>query len=241
MVVEAALPALPVVTVAAAIDSINPCAIGVKILLVSMIIATGRRKELLKLGLVYIAAVYLTYFAAGLGLMYGLAQIPIFVAQYISILVGMLVVFGGLVEIKDFFWYGRGFSLAIPADKAAQIHEYAQNLSIPGLAFLGAFVAGVELPCTGGPYLAITLLLSQTIATDPATFAQAFLLLAYYNLIFVLPLVAILVLVMFGMRVSTLKKWKQATRHYMRLGIGMLLIALGWILILIANFTITLE
>lgn len=233
MVVEASLPALGTIIVSAAIDSINPCAIGVLILLISTIVAGSRsKKELLKMGFIYIGAVYVTYFLAGLGLILFLTQIPIFVAEYIAIVVGLVIIVGGLVEIKDFYWYGQGISLAIPEERAKQIHQMAKKLTFPSLVFLGAFVAGVELPCTGGPYLAITLILSQNFNLT------AVLLLIIYNIIFVMPLVVILLLAFFGMRIQDIKMWKDTNRTYMRLGIGLLLIVLGWLLMLIANGTI---
>ena len=58
--------------------------------------------------------------------------------------------------------------------------------------FLGAFVSAVELPCTGAPYLAIITLLSQHFDFS------AFLMLVLYNVIFVAPLIAILVMVAMG-------------------------------------------
>ena len=160
MVVETSLPTIGTVLITAAIDSINPCAIGVLILLISVMIALRSKVEMLKYGLIYIAAVYVTYLSAGL--------------------------------------------------------------------------AGVELPCTGGPYLAILVFLSQNFNLT------AFFLLLFYNVIFVMPLVVILLMVHFGYaKVQTLKRWKQANRTYMRLATGVILILLGWLLILIANGTIT--
>lgn len=233
MVVEIALPQITTVIITALIDSINPCAIGVLILLISILMSAKKKHKLLKTGLIYILAVYVTYFIAGLGLIAGLSLIPIAIAQYISIVVAVLVIGGGIIEIKDYFWYGKGFSLMISTNNASRIHKYASNLSVPGIIMLGAFVAMVELPCTGGPYLAITLILSQNF-----NFA-ALLLLAFYNVIFVMPLVVILFLVYFGaVKVQTLKKWKQKNRGYMRLITGIVLILLGWLLILIANGTI---
>nr|MBI4156802.1 hypothetical protein [Candidatus Woesearchaeota archaeon] len=58
--------------------------------------------------------------------------------------------------------------------------------------------------------------------------------------IFVLPLIVILFLVVWGVKLQYLKKWKQEARGYMRLFIGLLLVAMGWLLILIANGTINL-
>jgi len=237
MAVEALLPTIGTVLVTAVIDSINPCAIGVLILLVSTLLAAKKRNKMLKIGLIYIAAIYLTYFSAGIGLTAFLANIPQSVAEYISIVVGTIIVGAGIIEIKDFFWYGKGFSLMIPAKRAKQIYERMKNvtnLSVPAVIMLGVFVAAVELPCTGGPYLAITLLLSQSFNLT------AVWLLVIYNIIFVMPLIVILFMVMAGKNVARIKEWKQASRTYIRLITGVILVLLGWMLILIANGTINL-
>lgn len=191
--------------------------------------------RMLLMGLVYIAAVYITYLLAGLGLIFFLAAIPLYISEYIAIIVGTVIVGFGLIEIKDYFWYGRWFSLAISAERAKQIHDYVKRISIPGALFLGVFVAAVELPCTGAPYLAIILLLSQSFDII------AFMLLLLYNFIFVLPLIIILFMVYFGTKIQHIKMWKYQNRAYMRLVTGILLILLGWLLMLIANGTINLA
>ncbi len=235
MAVEAILPQLGVVLFSAAIDSINPCAIGVLLLLISVLISSGdSTKRMLYLGSVYIISVFTVYFLAGLGLMHFMAVIPLVVAQYITLTVSALVVLAGLVEIKDYFWYARGFTLAIPVRYSSMIHKMSENSTVGGIAFLGAFVSAVELPCTGAPYLAIITLLSQYFDFT------AFVLLVVYNIVFVLPLVIILLLVAFGKRVSELKRWHKTNKAYMRLATGVLLIAMGWFLILISNGTINL-
>lgn len=233
MAVEAALPTIGAVLFTAVIDSINPCAIGVLILLVSTMLSGKKsRGRMLAVGSVYVIAVFATYLAAGIGLTYAFTTIPLWIAEYISIVVGTIIVFAGLIEIKDFFWYGRGFSLAISPGMAKKIHDYTAKITIPGAVFLGAFVAAVELPCTGGPYLAVILILSQNFNFT------ALLLLIFYNIIFVMPLVIILFAVYFGARVTAIKKWKHRSRAYMRLATGIVLIYLGWLLMLIANGTI---
>ena len=231
MAVEALLPALGTVVITAAIDSINPCAIGVLVLLISSVLAAAKsRHDLLKFGLAYIGAVFITYVVAGLGLVYFFVQVPIVVAEYLSIAVAMIVIAAGLVEIKDFYWYGKGFSLAIPPKYSKMLDSLSKNLTVPGVMFLGAFVAAVELPCTGAPYLAILTILSQNFDF------VAFLLLLLYNVVFVFPLLAILFMVYFGLaKVQDIKRWKQDNRGNMRLAIGLVLILLGWVLILIAN------
>jgi cytochrome c biogenesis protein CcdA len=233
MAVEAYLPTIGAVVVTAAIDSINPCAIGVLILMVSVMLAAKQStKRMLLLGGLYILSVLAVYLVAGLGLVYFFASIPLWITEYISIGVGLLIILAGLLEIKDYFWYNRWFSLSIPASMAKKIHVYSTRTTIPGVILLGAFVSAVELPCTGAPYLAIITLLSQYFDFS------AFLLLVLYNIIFVAPLIVILLMVAGGKKLHDIKKWKQANRPAMRLAIGLLLIAMGWLLMLIANGTI---
>jgi cytochrome c biogenesis protein CcdA len=227
------LPTLGIVLTTAAVDSINPCAIGVLILMVSVVLGNqGSIKKMLLLGGLYIFAVFATYLVAGLGLVYFLGSIPLWVTEYLSIAVGSLVIFAGILEIKDYFWYGKGLSLHIPAPFAAKIQKMSGNVTVPGVILLGMFVSAVELPCTGAPYLAIISILSVNFDTT------AFLMLLLYNLVFVGPLIIILIMVAAGVKISTVKQWKQDNKHYMRLAAGVLLLALGWLLILIANGTI---
>lgn len=228
------LPTLGLVVGSAAIDSINPCAIGVLILMVSVILGGGKStKRLVVTGLAYIFAIFVTYLVAGLGLVYFFAAIPIVIAEYLSLAVGSLVVLGGILEIKDYFWYGKGLSLKIPTRFANKIHDYSTSkTSLMGVMFLGAFVAAVELPCTGAPYLAIITILRINFDFT------ALMMMVLYNFIFVLPLIIILFMVAGGAKLSSVAKWKEDSKGTMRLFMGLLLVSLGWILILIANGTV---
>jgi cytochrome c biogenesis protein CcdA len=225
------LPTLGLIITSAAIDSINPCAIGVLILMISVMLGSGKSvRHMILLGSAYIFALLLTYLVAGLGLVYFFSAIPMVLAEYLSIAVGILVIFAGLLEIKDYFWYGRGVSLQIPHKFARKIQEWSgKKTTILGVMLLGAFVAAVELPCTGAPYLAIITILRVDFNLI------AFGLMVLYNLIFVAPLIIILVMVAMGVKLSAVQKWKEEGKGGMRLAIGLLLVALGWILIMIAN------
>ncbi len=228
------LPTLGLVVGSAAIDSINPCAIGVLILMVSVVLGQGGSpSRLLKVGSAYIFAIFFTYLIAGLGLVYFFSAIPIVIAEYLSIAVGLLVIAAGVLEVKDFFWYGKGFSLQIPTKFANKIHDWStQNQSLWGVMLLGAFVAAVELPCTGAPYLAIITILRVDFNL------VALSLMVLYNIIFVAPLIIILGMIVSGTKISDVSKWKEESKGTMRLFMGLLLVALGWILIMIANGTI---
>lgn len=211
---------------AALVDSINPCALGVILFLSSALLRVSSKKTLLRLGVTYIVTVYIVYLLSGLGLIWfqhvligkGFAEIT-------GILVGTLVILLGLIEIKDFFWHGKGISLEISPENRERLTRMAQRFSFFGIIVIGGFVAIVELPCTGGPYLAITAILAKSFDQ------QAFIYLCVYNFIFVLPLVGVLFLIYFGASTLKMKEWRIENRKWMNLASGFLMISLGILLI----------
>ena len=224
---------LVTVIITALVDSINPCAIGVMLLLVTYLMKMrSDRKRMLLVGAIHISAVYIAYFLAGIGLLFSIQKFDI--ATPVATIVGFLVIGAGILEIKDFFWYGQGLTLAIPVRFTSLIKKWARKGTIPAVTVLGFIVAAVELPCTGGPYLAITALLAK----DFNVMALWYLLL--YNLIFVMPLIVILVLAYYGVNINKMKNWKMKYRKYMRLAAGITLIVLGILLILYARGIISL-
>lgn len=225
------LPTISAVIATAAVDAINPCAIGVALLLVATMLKQGRRKQMLTVGALYVAAVYATYFLAGVGILLFFVNIPVKIANIVTVIVALLVVTGGLLEVKDYFWYGKGTSLMIPEQYATKIADRMEDLTAPAAVFLGVFVALVELPCTGGPYLAIL-----TVIAQQGVNLWAYILMALYNLIFVAPLIFIVVAAYFGTyTVAEMKEWKHMNRPRMRLAAGALMILLGWVLLVLAT------
>ena len=163
---------------------------------------------------------------SGLGLVwFQTVLINLGFAKIMGTIVGILVIIGGLIEVKDFFRYGEGFSLAISPKYAKMIKEKATHVTVPGAIFLGAFVALVELPCTGGPYLAITALLAKNFNLLAAGY------LVLYNFIFVLPLIIVAALGYYHVGIANMMKWKQKEKEWMRLGAGILMVLLGAFLI----------
>ncbi len=213
---------------AAVIDSINPCAIGVILFLSSVLLKVSSDKSLLlRLGLIYIATVYVVYTLSGLGLVwFQHTLISKGYAEIIGIIVGIFVISLGLIELKDFFWYGKGISLEISPKHKDKIVALTEKISVVSIITIGTFVALVELPCTGGPYLAITAILAKSFDL------QALFYLLIYNGIFVAPLIAILLLIYFGSSTVRLKQWRQKKRKWMNLASGILMISLGTLLIL---------
>jgi cytochrome c biogenesis protein CcdA len=219
-----------IVIAAALADSINPCVFGVLIFLLAYMTTVFKNaSKMLLAGLIYIFVVYISYLLIGIGILTlaystGLSTTFYWIAAIIAIAAGIL-------ELKDFFWYGRWFSLQIIPGGAARVKKYARLmkkvnkkhswLSLGIAALLGFVVVLVELPCTGAPYLAVLGLLSK------GDYGSGIPLLLLYNLVFVLPLFVIIGLVYYGKTSKALEKWRKKHRGVMRLGIGLFLIALG--------------
>src|SRR5512136_485195 len=120
---QAILPqiTLPAVLTAAAIDGINPCAFTVLLLFVTAMLTTLQtsdasisnvRARLLSRGGIYIAAVFLTYLALGVGL---LKTLDFFTRQHAPARFGaLLAILLGLWMVKDYFLPDWGFRLQAP-------------------------------------------------------------------------------------------------------------------------------
>jgi cytochrome c biogenesis protein CcdA len=222
------MPPIPILIGAAVVDSINPCAFGVLIFLLAYLIKTKKKKlKLLTHGLTYISAVFLTYLLAGIILLPIIGSLGSTSVMFYA-LIGLLTIFFGLLELKDVFWYGRGLSLSLLPGAAQRIKMYANYISdsYTSSFLLGAFVALVELPCTGAVYLAILSLFSlHGVQADTVAW------LVIYNLIFVFPLVVILFGFYSGVKAEAFETWRKNNRKGMRLAIGLLLLLLGgWML-----------
>lgn len=224
---------LPLVVLAAIVDGINPCAIGVLIFMLAWLIKRRHRHHtILGHGLIYILAVFLTYLAAGLILLPFLERVRGISVNVYYVLAGVVFV-AGLLELKDFFFYGKGPTLSILPGPAKRIEYYIKHLSdrLSTSFMIGVFVSLVELPCTGAIYVAVLALMGVSGVTT-----TNLLLLLIYNLIFVLPLVAILLLFYQGISHHTFQNWHHRNRKYMRLAVGfMLIIMAAWMVLLVSG------
>lgn len=211
-----------VVVAAALIDSINPCAFGVLLFLMAVLLSMGSAKRALRSGMIYTFVIFLVYFAAGLGIMRFASDF--LVLDGVKIFVGIVILIMAAIELKDFFWEGKGFSLAIPKGVKPWLEKYARRGTLLSLIVLGVLVALVELPCTGGIYLAILSLIADS-------GAKGMFYLVLYNVIFVLPLILISYFVYRGVKVEAVNDWVQKNKRFMRLGAGIVLLGLGLLLL----------
>ena len=94
---------LPLVGLAALIDSINPCAFSVLILTIAFLLSIGKfRSSILKIGGFYIFGIFLVYILIGLGILQALHlfDTPHFMAKVGATL---LIALGAINLINEFF------------------------------------------------------------------------------------------------------------------------------------------
>ncbi len=218
------LATIPLLTVigAALVDSINPCAIAVLLILLAGLMAIGSKKKAIKAGLAFTLSIYIVYFLFGLGLFSALQITGI--AYYFYKVIGFLAIFIGLANIKDYFWYGKGFLMEIPRTWRPTLKKLLKSVtSVWGAFLIGFVVCLFELPCTGGPYLFVLGLLAQK-----TTQLQAIPILLLYNVFFILPLIIINLSVYYGLTsIEKTEEWKEKNIKKLHLFAGIVMLTLG--------------
>ncbi|MFQ6616584.1 MAG: cytochrome c biogenesis protein CcdA, partial [Fidelibacterota bacterium] len=138
---------------------------------------------------------------------------------------GLLIALG-LVNVKDYFWYGRWFTLS-PSGK---LHEastkWLKRATLPATAVGGFLVGLCTFPCSGGIYVAVLGLLSAK-----TTYWAGFGYLLLYNLMFVVPLIAILAGFSNRRALGRLSRWEVSRKREVKLVTGLVMIALGAVIL----------
>jgi len=179
-------PILSVVLISGLIDSFNPCAISLLLIYISMMFTLQKdRKEIFYFGLTYVISIYITYLLIGLGL---LRAGTLFTSYPISKVGAVLVIFFGLMNIKEYYFPNSPFSIRIPLKIRAVVSKYAYQATIASAIIVGILIGLYEFPCSGAIYLAVISLLSSK-----TSFVTGFGYLLLYNIMFILPLIAIFV------------------------------------------------
>ncbi len=210
--------AAPALFAAGLVDGINPCAFTTIIfLLTSLVLAGRRRAEVLLVGCGFTAAVFVTYLLVGLGFFHSLRAASAFrpaASALRWILVAVLFTFAGL-SLHDYALARRGraaemvLRLPDPIKRRMQrtILAGARSTALAGGSFvLGGAVSLFELACTGQVYLPAVAWLVRTEGG-----LRAHLLLAVYNVGFILPLAAVFVVAWRG--VGSRRLTALAQRH----------------------------
>ncbi len=225
---------LGTVVVGGLIDGINPCAFTVLLLFVTAMLATlqvsnaadinAARARIVSMGSIYIASVFLTYLALGVGL---LATSALFSRFHAPARIGAVLAIGmGLWLLKDVFLPDLGPRLAAPKVVGQWTVDAARKATIPAL-IVGGFLIGLcTVPCSGAVYLAVLSLLSLQ---ESALVGFAYLVL--YNLMFILPLVVLLIAASARPTLNRLAHWNLHHKEWVRLALGAGVVGMGLLIL----------
>lgn len=205
--------ALPIF-LAGLVDGINPCAFTTLLFFMSYLgLRGGGRKRMALAGLAFAAGVFISYFILGLGLFNVLRLGGRLTALRLAlklIMSGLTALFCTL-SIRDIILFKRGkpmdMALKLPDALRARIGRSIRAgvrsaAFFSGLFATGAVVALLELACTGQVYFPAIAIMVQT---DASWLGIGSLVL--YNMAFITPLLAVLVLALVGVSQESVRAY----------------------------------
>ncbi len=223
---------LPVFTLLiASLDAFNPCAFFILFFLLSLMVHQRSRLRMLVIGCTFVLCSGLMYFlfmSAWLNLFLMTEQLALITAT-----AGIIAIVFGSINIKDYFYFKQGVSLSL-SDSAksklfARIRILTQRGSwltmIVATIILAITVNSYELLCTAGLPMVYTRVLTLNGLTD----AQYYGYLAFYNVVYIIPLLFIVVL--FTVTLGQ-KKLSETEGRLLKLLSGSMMLSLGSVLIL---------
>ena len=219
------MPAL--IAIAALVDSVNPCAFSVLFLSLTFLFGLGKsREDIVKAGLLYILGIFMTYTLIGLGV---LKVLSLFNIPNLMSVIGasVIIAFGSVALINEFF-PNFPIKLKIPQFAYGNIARLMEKATLPAAFFLGFVVGLFEFPCTGGPYLFVLGLLH-----DEGNFLKGLLYLLFYNFVFVLPLIIILVISANKRVLQAVDGVRRAETKQARVWLALIMIFLGSLIFVI--------
>lgn len=148
---------LPAFTVAMGLlDGFNPCSMWVLLLMISLLAPLNDRRRMFAIAGTFVLIQGIAYFLfmtawLNLFLFIGLSRAS-------QLAIAAIAIGAGLINLKDFFAFGRGISLSIPEKAKPGIYSrmrailYAESLpaAIVGAIILAWLVQIVEFLCTSG-------------------------------------------------------------------------------------------
>ena len=217
------------ITALALADSINPCAIAVltMVLMAILIQYPEKKKKVLYGGLAFVASIYIGYLFYGMIIIHFFTTFSEVLRENSKYLYNGLAIFAmiiGALNIKDYFMYKPGGIITeMPIFMRPKVKKIIQKITSPKGAFVTGFLVTIFLlPCTIGPYIIASGLLSDL------GILGALPWLLYYNALFVLPMLIIVGLIYYGVaKVDEVSGWKERNIKILHLTAGILLFGLG--------------
>jgi hypothetical protein len=224
------------VAVAGLIDGINPCAFTTIVFFLSMLAYLKKtRSQMLAVGIGFTAGMFAAYFLLGLGMLVAVKSLAVSHGLSTALTWGVAAFAFGLAiwSLVDAVLYLRTgdtgkMTLGLPASVKQRIHKVIRTgLTTRGLVIgsvtVGFLVSILESLCTGQVYLPTIVFMTR--APGLRSMAVAYLLL--YNVMFIVPLLAILAMAYVGLRSETLGQFLRGRLAVLKFGMAALFAVLG--------------
>lgn len=229
--VDPAAMSLPIFTIIiAGLDSFNPCAFFVLLFLLSLLIHARSRTRMLLIGGIFVlfsGVIYFVFMAAWLNIFLIIGQLTV-----ITVSAGIIALLVAGINIKDFFYFGKGASLSIPEQAKPRLFERMRNLlkaptlpaMISGAVVLAIMANAYELLCTAG----FPMVYTRVLTLHKLSPAEYYLYLALYNFVYVIPLAVIVSIVTVTLGARKLTEWQG---RKLKLMSGLMMLLLGGVIL----------
>jgi cytochrome c biogenesis protein CcdA len=184
------------------LDGINPCAFTTIIFLLSYLTLVGKRgRALAAAGAAFTLGVFVSYFLIGIGLFEIVLRLQYFTAlsKVVAVIIGITAFVLSALSVYDYFKLKQGRTKEVILQLGdiwkKRIHAAIRVNARSGKTLfasilLGVFVGIFEFPCTGQVYFPIVVVIRELSVFR----MQGILYLLLYNIMFILPLVAVFIL-----------------------------------------------
>ena len=227
---------LPLFTVVIGLlDGFNPCATWVLLFLLSLLVNLHDRRKMALIAGTFVLVSGLLYFA------FMAAWLNVFLAIGLSraaqITLGSIAFFIGAINVKDFFAWRQGLSLAIPDSAKPGLYARARRIlqaenlagALAGIVILAGLVNMIELLCTAG----FPAVYTQILTLRQLPMWEYYGYLGLYNLAYILDdsfMVTIAVVTL------SRRKLQERAGRWLKLTGGLVMAGLGVVLLLQPNW-----
>ena len=211
------------------VDSVNPCAIAMLLMFISLLNFSTKKRVILSVAFTYIGTIFVSYFLFGTILYRVLTTIPggsllvQIVPWVIIVLAGVLLVLNGYDFIVTYFERYDKVKNQLPKGikrfNQRLMKAFTQKMEegspvVYLITFLVALiVSATEFLCTGQAYLTAILHLIQS----STLVARGIALLVIYNTIFVLPLILITIIAVKANSIMGVSIFMRERLHWIKL------------------------
>jgi hypothetical protein len=233
--IDAQALSLPVMTVMlAGVDAFNPCAFFVLLFLLSLLVHAKSRARMLVIGgtfVLFSGIIYFVFMAAWLNVFLIAGELRV-----ITAIAGLVALTIGALNIKDFFLFKQGPSLSIPESAKPGLFKRMREIVSTGnmlpmfasTVVLAIVANSYELLCTAG----FPMVYTRTLTLADLEPWQYYAWLAAYNVIYVLPLLAIVLVFTYTMGS---RKLAESEGRALKLVSGCMMFGFGLLLLVAPN------